>query len=362
MGVRLGLAEVPLDDDFRDPPDSLKAKLARLPASRAAPVRAHLWPDRGLFVLTATLGFAGILAARLAGFPGLPTAVASVALIVLYALVCRLAGWFDSQPDRLGDNCYYLGFLLTLASLSAALIAVQSQRGDLVEALIGSFGVSLFSTIAGIALRVVFMQLRPDGEAADAQLERETQHLAARLRDQLAAAVLEFETFRMRTLIQLDAQVDHGGRVATQVGALVDRISNISVPPDLLTSKFDAMNTRIQTLVNALEDAAEADGQRQRSLARVVEHLDTMFVRLGDLGPLEALGREAMRLAQTLAATQVQSARLVATLGEDAAAMAAAQQEIRENLAHSTAALAQLQDALVEIAEALTAQLAASRA
>ena len=345
-------------------PGSLQAKLARLPVPPPPRVQS-VWPDRGLFVIAAGLGFAGILTARLSGLPGLPTALASVALILVYALICKRAGWFDSQPDRLGDNCYYLGFLLTLASLSAALIAVENhpagQRGELVEALIASFGVSLFSTVAGIALRVVFMQLRPDGEAADAQLERETQHLAARLRDQLAAAVLEFEAFRMRTQTQLDAQLDHGGRVAQQVGALVDRIAGVEVPPDLLTAKFDLIGKRIQTLVNALEDAAEADNQRQRSLARVVEHLDVMFVRLGELGPLEALAREAGRAADSLAATQTQSARLAASLGADAASMASAQQDIRQNLAHSTAALAQLQDTLVEIAEAITAQLAASR-
>ena len=346
-------------------PGSLQAKLARLPATPPARQRP-VWPDRGLFVIAASLGFAGILAARLAGVAGLPTALASVALILAYALICKRAGWFDSQPDRLGDNCYYLGFLLTLASLSAALIAVDNhpagQRGELVEALIASFGVSLFSTVAGIALRVVFLQLRPDGEAADALLERETQHLAGRLRDQLAAAVLEFETFRMRTQTQLDAQLDHGGRVAQQVGLLVDRIGGVAVPPDLLTAKFDQIGHRVQTLVNALEDAAEADHQRQRSLTGVIEHLERMFLRLGDLGPLDALAREASRAADSLAAAQTQSARLAASLGADAATMAQAQADIRQSLAHSIAALAQLQDTLVEIAEAITTQLAATRA
>ena len=77
--------------------------------------------------------------------------------------------------------------------------------------------------------------------------------------------------------------------------------------------------------------------------------------------PLDALAREAGRAAASLAATQAQSARLAESLGSDAAAMAQAQHDIRQSLAHSTAALAQLQDALVEIAEAITTQLAATR-
>jgi hypothetical protein len=346
------------------PSDRLADKLANLP-TLAPPKPRMIWPDRGLFVLAAVLGFAGIMAARLNGLSGLPVAVGAVGLIGLYALIAGLAGWFATEPDRLGDNCYYLGFLFTLASLSAALIAVEQQpralRGDLIEALIGSFGVSLLSTVAGIALRAVFLQLRPEVTATEAELERETQHLTARLRDQLAAAVLEFETFRLRTQTMLDSQLDHGSRVAGEVGRLVDRIAGVDVPPDILTAKFAALGGRLLGLVQTLEDAAEADSQRQRALARVVENLDRMVSRLSDLGSLEAVGREAALLAGTLGELRQQSAALGAigaALGADSAAVVEAQRAIRLNLAQSGAALTQLQDGLVELVEAVTARMA----
>lgn len=344
--------------------DRLADKLANLPPP-APPKRRMIWPDRGLFLLAATLGFAGIMAARFTGVSGLPVAIGAVGLIGLYALIAGLAGWFATEPDRLGDNCYYLGFLFTLASLSAALITVEQQpramRGDLIEALIGSFGVSLLSTVAGIALRAVFLQLRPEALASEAELERETQHLTTRLRDQLAAAVLEFETFRLRTQTMLDSQLDHGSRVAGEVGRLVDRIAGVDVPPDVLTAKFEAMGGRVLGLVNALEDAAEADSQRQRALARVVENLDRMIARLSDLGSLEAVGREAALLATTLAELRQQSVALAvmgATLGADSTAIVEAQRTIRLNLAQSGAALTQLQDGLVELVDAVTARMA----
>ena len=355
--------------------DRLADKLANLPAP-APPRRRMIWPDRGLFLLAAMLGFAGIMAARLTGTSGLPVALGAVSIIGLYAVICGASGWFTTEPDRLGDNCYYLGFLFTLASLSAALIAVEQQpralRGELIEALIGSFGVSLLSTVAGIALRAVFLQLRPEIMETEAELERETQFIAARLRDQLAAAVLEFETFRLRTQTMLDSQIDHGSRVADEVGRLVDRISAVEMPPDVLTAKLDAMGGRVLGLVHALEDAAEADSQRQRALARVVENLDQMFARLSDLGPLEAVGREAAQLATAFAAATAQTdatlaalrgqteqlATLGTALNADSAAIIAAQRAIHINLAQSGAALTQLQDGLVELVDGVTARIA----
>ncbi len=345
------------------PSDRLADKFANLPTP-VPPKRRRAWPDRGLFLLAAILGFAGIMAARLTGLPGVWVAIGAVLVILLYALIAGLAGWFAAEPDRLGDNCYYLGFLFTLASLSAALIAVEQQpralRGDLIEALIGSFGVALLSTVAGIALRAVFLQFRPEAQLAEAELERETQAFGTKLRDQMAAAVLEFETFRLRTQTLLDSQLDHGGRMASELTRLVDRIALVDVPPDLLTAKFDALGGRLLTLTQVLEDAAEADGQRQRALARVVENLDRMVARLSNLGALEAVGREAALLATTLGQLRQQSdalAAMGAALGADSAAVIDAQRAIRLNLAQSGASLAQLQDGLVELVEAVTARI-----
>lgn len=51
--------------------------------------------------------------------------------------------------DRLGDNFYYLGFIYTLASLSAALVELRTGINS--TAILGAFGVALITTIVGIA-------------------------------------------------------------------------------------------------------------------------------------------------------------------------------------------------------------------
>ena len=48
-----------------------------------------------------------------------------------------------------GDNFYYLGFIYTLASLSAALVELRTGINS--TAILGAFGVALITTIVGIA-------------------------------------------------------------------------------------------------------------------------------------------------------------------------------------------------------------------
>ena len=65
-----------------------------------------------------------------------------------------------SQP-HMGDNCYYMGFLFTLASLAATLMAISwqrpDQRGMLLEGVVGDFGTAVISSIVGFFLRAWFL-------------------------------------------------------------------------------------------------------------------------------------------------------------------------------------------------------------
>ena len=110
-------------------------------------------PDKGLFAVVAVLGFAGILISKVRGYDADAVAGAAVTLMVVYGFVAFQYRRVRLRPDRLGDNFYYLGFIYTLASLSAALL--QLRAGARIEELLGSFGIALFTTIIGIAGRVL---------------------------------------------------------------------------------------------------------------------------------------------------------------------------------------------------------------
>lgn len=168
--------------------------------------------DRWLFLIFAGIGIAIISVAKLAvGGSGLITALPPVAILCGYALLVRGQVYFRLHPDRLGDNCYYMGFIFTLTSLSVALIqledAGENARAALLETLIGNFGIALSSTIVGIALRVFFIQFRREIEDEEEQVREDLHKTAAALKDGLGLAVSDMENFRLRVVQVVNEQL-----------------------------------------------------------------------------------------------------------------------------------------------------------
>jgi hypothetical protein len=308
-------------------------------------------PDKGLFLLFALTGFALTFEAKFEGFTGLGPALVAVAVLLAYAFVSSRLEWFKLHPDRLGDNCYYMGFLFTLASLSAALVRIETSTGEahdaLVEGLIGSFGFALFSTIGGILLRVVFMQLRREVEDIEEVIRNDLQEAARHLKDQLGDAVQNLEGFRTRTQQVMNEQfesalaefskaskalVEHVAAsgatyaaanerlvqgaekaaselaratesIGTQIGAaaeeirrLVERVEQVEIPSDLLTRQVEAAREQINALVSSLREAASQDTERQDAIARVSISLDRLLQRLSNLPVIDGLERSVERL------------------------------------------------------------------
>jgi hypothetical protein len=367
-------------------------------------------PDKWLFVVFTVLGFGGIFTAKLMAYSGLLVAIAAVGLLIGYAVTASRTDAFRSNPDRLGDNCYYMGFLFTLASLSAALVALQRDtetgRGDLLESLISGFGIALFSTIAGITLRVFFMQMRREIEDLEEELRTELQRSAGLLKHQLGLAVIDLESFRLRTQQVMSQQMDgaasefaglaeklityvadagsaygnaskhmaaNADRVATDISRLADRVEKIEVPSDLLTRQVDDARGRIEALATALEAAVDAGGRRQSALEQSSQALDILLLRLTDVTVFNQIEQSANRFAAAVEATGDKVAAVGDHLGAYAASIGgiAAQVEkdgqavsrarglIDQDLEQSTAALHKLQGTLADVADGLVARVAA---
>jgi hypothetical protein len=180
-------------------------------------------PDKGLFACAATLGFFGILLFKLDGFEANYVAAGAVALMLGYGGLAYRLPKVQMRIDRLGDNFYYLGFIYTLASLSAALI--QLREGVAVETLLGSFGIALFTTIVGVAGRVIFVQMRGELDDVEERVRRDLLAASADLRSQLSLSLAEFETFQT-AVAQAAANVrEQSPELAS---AAIDRISRVA--------------------------------------------------------------------------------------------------------------------------------------
>lgn len=117
------------------------------------------------FLIAFVVGTAAMVLLRMM-LPDPPWIGALCAALAACAAIVVLGAWYyrsDSprELDRTGDNLYYLGFLFTLISLIHALINLflfEESGADLAErtyTLIGSLGIALMSTVAGILGRII---------------------------------------------------------------------------------------------------------------------------------------------------------------------------------------------------------------
>src|SRR5258707_552427 len=108
-------------------------------ASRPLPRRRFIddMPDKGLFGLVAVAGFVAIISLKLYDANADIVAAFAVALMIAYGLIAYRIPAVSLRLDRLGDNFYYLGFIFTLASMSAALIQLRENINN-IDSLLGS--------------------------------------------------------------------------------------------------------------------------------------------------------------------------------------------------------------------------------
>jgi hypothetical protein len=222
--------------------------------------------DQWAFLLFATVGFVAIVSAKWFGAEARWITVGAVGVMLLYALVTSRGGTGRLRADQAGDNCYYLGLIYTLASLSYA-IATFDPNGP-ASTIVQGFGIALATTIVGLILRVFFNQGRPDLENTEEQARLELTEATARIKRELSSV--------SRQMNDLGRQLDQSTR---------------EVHDAATKSMQDFANTSvqgIQSVVNTANEAirAEANDFATRSksytaafstlLSKLQEHSDKL--------------------------------------------------------------------------------------
>jgi hypothetical protein len=208
--------------------------------------------------------------------------------MVLYGLLAYQLPKVRMRLDRLGDNFYYLGFLYTLASLSAALI--QLQEGATIDDLLGSFGIALFTTIVGVAGRVLFVQMRGDLDEVEDEVRRDLLNASADLRAQLSIALSEFETYHTgvrQAGIKLAEEtpgvakqaIEKIAEVAATAGDHIDRAFRAEeVKIASLGEAVKRITTTVEDLTDELREQMQDFGARLdqmlNQLANTVDRID----------------------------------------------------------------------------------------
>jgi chromosome segregation ATPase len=340
-------------------------------------------PDRGLFAGVVLVGFLLIIGAKvglwwlgLGDYSG-TVLILTMVLMLGYGFLARRVTDVRLRSDRLGDNFYYMGFIFTLASMSAALIEIRG--GEEITTLIGSFGIALLSTVLGIAGRVVFAQMRTEVEDIEVQARQSLLEATQTLKGQLTVAVNELDVFRstVRTALdnardeavtglsmaarsqveilevavrdaignaekcfeahvhKLDQLDEAGSRINQAVDDLTKRLGEIDLPKELLSAKLDILFERLAEATRAFELSASADELRQKELIEVSTQLRRVVTQIAnqvkklqdgaeDLGdalkPSERLAASLNKAATALDGTVASSQQLHETLQANARA------------------------------------------
>jgi hypothetical protein len=203
-----------------------------------------------LFLVFVLVGAAYIVWAKLAGVPAVLVTGIPLVLMVVYALALGLARYLRLRDDQAGDNLYYLGFLYTLTSLGVSLW--QFSLDESAEGIVTNFGVAIASTILGVALRVVFNQMRQDPVEVERTARLELADAARRIKHELDATTLEFASFRRAT-----QQMSEDALAETR--KLTERVINSLVEPLKTASEqiTDTINKLVTSLASKLEETGK---------------------------------------------------------------------------------------------------------
>jgi hypothetical protein len=194
-----------------------------------------------------------------------------VAIMIAYAVLLGFARLFRLRDDQSGDNLYYMGFLFTLTSLGVSLYQYSSL--DSAEQIVRNFGVAIASTIAGIALRIFFNQMRRDPVEVEHFARLELAEASRKVKRELESTVLEFAYFRRATQQSITDSLE-------EVKALLGKAK---------TNFVEQLGEFAKDSSTPLKKASEKSGETIESLSdRISDTLEGIAARLAEQSRLIA--------------------------------------------------------------------------
>jgi len=252
-----------------------------------------VWLARMPFLIAALLGGAALVVLKYFAIDQLYITVTACAIIVAYWLIVATVPALRIREDQLGDNCYYLGFLFTLASLAYALYQfglAGSMEGS-VEQIVANFGLALGSTITGILLRVLINQARRDVLETEQDARMALADAVVRLRTEIDDAVLAMGAFcRAAQQIageQIGTAAKETSNVLERSVARVGDTSQAAIRQ--IDSAFGQFHDHAAQLNATAGATADAMGQMLSTIESATEalrHLDRGLRTVADHAPM----------------------------------------------------------------------------
>jgi hypothetical protein len=265
----------------------------------------------GLFTLA---GVIFIITAKLFQQNPFVVTFTPVMLMIAYAIMILALRPLRLRDDQTGDNFYYMGFIFTLTSLGVSLYQFGSNAS--VDEIVRNFGIAVASTIAGIALRVIFTQLRRDPIEVENVARQELADASRRVRRELDGIVLEMAHFRrtnqqmleegfeevrkqveistQRTLgsmgavsdvtlgqLRLSGEAIDSGPIRQQLSDTVKTVAEVNTSLTKAAEQISLAAAALSQKMDAVKPAEQAIGlDTQQELARAADKISTAVDQL----------------------------------------------------------------------------------
>jgi hypothetical protein len=342
-------------------------------------LREGLGPLRSLrfdVLAFATALAAGVIVMFVFHFLKVPQEITTAVIVVImiaYAVAAARVPRMRVRLDQAGDNGYYLGLLFTLVSMAFALfdfgraIDAPGAGSSGARQIIANFGIALWSTITGIAIRVLLNQMRVDPADVESMTRIELAEASRVVKSKLDAVSTDMGLFHSEiqqrtgdvviTLLEdvqktlgsftaevasatqrllsetAKAQEDVGRQsqqVIQQLTLMVDetreailRLAAVEAPPTKLATRLDKVTGSLEKLDAQLQGLGESVVPARDALQAAAD-------------ALSAAGREVTELSRSGRATE---AEIVATISRAATSLAAELQRAGETLQADRAVL-----------------------
>lgn len=280
------------------------------------------------------------------------------------------------QDQQAGDGVYYLGFLFTLVSVAITLYQFNTgENATLV--IISNFGIALATTIAGLALRVVFAQLRESPEDITERAREDMTAVAKRLTQVMLDVSDQFRELQDR----LSKDIDHTGTaIRESLGGFKDELGDevkdlrglLTKLGDSIGQGADSFNKATQRSADAVELLAAQTGDLGDALHSSTEYVAKFNEQLSGIAKLQGVLNEIFHRAEQLAvATERSSSGLTELLrgtgniheeiGKQMEFIQRHRKTIESDAARAQEAYQLLADSMIGLSETIVTKLDGSR-
>jgi len=164
-----------------------------------------------------------------------------IAIMLFYSWKINKDASDTLSIEQKADSVYYMGFILTLVAMTSSLVALAYDDALQFNAIVINFGLALATTILGLAIRIMWLQLSSQ-DLADAE---------ANLKDKILKRAQELQ--------------DQTEKIVGTMTALSNQLNKVSEPLQANFSQLvttmnisDGITTKLQQLEQSTHSAAQS--------------------------------------------------------------------------------------------------------